>query len=161
MEISGIWKYLDNVWIVTGLVLVLLVSLLKMLSVNNLNSRKSKQQMQKGINYLFVLGLSGVILSTLFSQSDNLTALQQNDTSLFDATSFPTQDTANIKASQAVGNDSGAAVGTGSSADFNQLLHVMPARTRSERPNTADQRSKDDSGAAINVDEDDFSEEKK
>ena len=154
MEIFSVWKYLDNVWVVSGWVLVMLISLLKMLSVDNLNNRKTKQQMYKGINYLLVLSLTGMALSSLFSQNSNLTALQQAGTDLFDFTSIPNQDHIDAK-SQSISNDSSTAVNTAGSADFDQLLHVMPDRTRSERPNTVNQQIRGDSGA-INPDEDDF-----
>ncbi len=154
MEISSMWEYLDNVWIVSGLILVILISLLKTLSANNLNNRKAKQQMYKGMNYLLVLSLTGMALSALFPPSSNLTVLQQADTDLFDSASFPNQDHINVK-SQSIGNHSGIAVNTTVSADFDQPFHVMPDRTRSKRPNTVNQQSRGESGP-INAGEDEF-----
>lgn len=150
MEISSnILKYLDNIWILTGLVLIILVSLLKMLSVNNLNNRKTKQQMQKGINYLFVLGLTGMVLGTLFSQHSNVTTYQQTETDLFDATSFPNQGAADTQ-SPTIGIDAGAGA---ESADFDQRLLLMPDRIRSGRPNLVEQQEQDANGIANHGDE--------
>lgn len=149
METPNFWKYLDNIWILTGLVLVIAISLLKMLSVNNLNSRKSKQQLQKGINYLFVLGITGMALGILFSQNSNLTAPQQTKNNLLDAPSFPNQDAAHIQ-SPSIGIDADAGAG---SADFNQRLFLMPERIRSERPKLGEQQSQHDNDIANNGDE--------
>ncbi|MDV6344997.1 hypothetical protein [Nitrosomonas sp. Is37] len=147
MEASNFWKYLDNIWILTGLVLVIVVSLLKMLSVNNLNSRKSKQQLQKGINYLFVLGITGMALGILFSQNSNLTAPQQTNNDLLDSVSFPNHD---VK-SQSLGTDTGAAVDASGSAGINQQLLIKSGRTRPERPDTVNQQSKEDSSMTANT----------
>lgn len=152
MEDSSVWGYLDNVWILTGLVMVILVSLLKMLSINNQNNRKTKQQLQKGVNYLFVLGLTGMALGTLFSQNSNLTSFQQSNTDLFG--SFPNQDYIDANSSQAQSAD--PAINAGGSADFNQFFHEMPDRTRSARPNAINQPSVEDNGIVVNASEDDF-----
>ena len=150
MEAFNFWKYLDNNWILTGLILVMVVSLFKMLSVNNQNSRKSKQQLQKGINYLFVLSITGMALSILFSQNSNQTTSQQ--TSL----SFPTQDAIDYRSPQSFGSDADNAVNVGDSTNFNPLLNIMPDRMRSERPKTTDQQKKDDNSVITSDDEKDF-----
>ncbi len=150
METFNFWKYLDNIWILTGLILVIAVSLLKMLSVNNQNSRKSKQQLQKGMNYLFVLSITVMALGILFSQNSNLTAPQQT------SISFTNQDSIDLKSPQSFGRDADNAINAGGSTNFNQLLNVMPDRMRSERPKTADQQKKDDSGVITSTGEKDF-----
>ncbi|SDW43999.1 hypothetical protein [Nitrosomonas communis] len=150
METFNFWNYLDNIWVLTGLILVIAVSLLKMLSVNNQNSRKSKQQLQKGINYLFVLSITGMALSILFSQNSSQTTPQQ--TSL----SFPTQDAIDHRSPQSFGSDTDNAVNTGDNMNFNQLFNIMPDRVRSERPKTTDQQKKDDNSVITSDDEKDF-----
>ena len=150
MEAFNFWKYLDNNWILTGLILVMAVSLFKMLSVNNQNSRKSKQQLRKGINYLFVLSITGMALSILFSQNSNQTTSQQ--TSL----SFPTQDAIDHRSPQSFGSDADNAVNVGDSTNYNPLLNIMPDRMRSERPKTTDQQKKDDNSVITSDDEKDF-----
>jgi hypothetical protein len=150
METFNFWNYLDNIWVLTGLILVIAVSLLKMLSVNNQNNRKSKQQLQKGINYLFVLSITGMALSILFSQNSSQTTSQQ--TSL----SFPTQDAIDHRSPQSFGSDTDNAVNTGDSMNFNQLFNIMPDRVRSERPKTTDQQKKDEDSVITSDDEKDF-----
>jgi hypothetical protein len=150
METFNFWNYLDNIWVLTGLILVIAVSLLKMLSINNQNSRKSKQQLQKGINYLFVLSITGMALSILFSQNSSQTTSQQ--TSL----SFPTQDAIDYRSPQSFGSDTDNALNTGDSTNFNQLFSIMPDRVRSERPKTTNQQKKDDDSVITSDDEKDF-----
>ena len=150
METFNFWNYLDNIWVLTGLILVIAVSLLKMLSVNNQNSRKSKQQLQKGINYLFILSITGMALSILFSQNSSQTTSQQ--TSL----SFPTQDAIDHRSPQSFGSDTDNAVNTGDSMNFNQLFNIIPDRVRSQRPKTTDQQKKDDDSVITSNDEKDF-----
>lgn len=157
MEVSSVWNYLDNIWILSGLVLVILVSLLKMLSVNNLNNRKTKQQVQKGMNYLFVLGLTGMALGAMFTQNSNFTPLQQSNADLF-GPSFSNQDYLDAYSSQALSD--GVAVNAGGGADFARLFHTMPDRIRSERPNSVQSPINENSGVAINAGEDTFIEGK-
>ncbi|SFI56934.1 hypothetical protein [Nitrosomonas sp. Nm34] len=150
METFNFWNYPDNIWILTGLILVIAVSLLKMLSVNNQNSRKSKQQLQKGINYLFVLSITGMALSILFSQNSSQTTSQQTPLS------FPTQDAIDHRSPQSFGSDTDNAVNTGDSMNFNQLFSIMPDRVRSGRPKTTDQQKKDEDSVITSDDEKDF-----
>ncbi len=61
LETANVWEYLDNIWVLTGLVLVVFAGLLKSISGKKLNSPAVEKLMQKGINYLFILGLVGIV----------------------------------------------------------------------------------------------------
>lgn len=147
MESLVLWKYLDNVWILTGLALVILVCLLKLLSVGNLSDQKTRRQAFKGINYLFVLGITGMALGTLFSQYGGFAPSQQNNTDLFGTQSLPNQELIDAQ-SQSISHDTGGALGA---EGFNPLLHSLPDRTRSERPHLSKQKTDEDLESMVDI----------
>lgn len=144
MESLVLWKYLDNVWILAGLALVILVCLLKLLSVGNLSDQKTRRQAFKGINYLFVLGITGMALGTLFSQYGGFAPSQQTNADLFGTQTLPNQELIDAQSqsqSQSISHDTGSASGA---EGFNPLFHSLPDRTRSERPHPSKQKTHED-----------------
>ncbi|MDP2141624.1 MAG: hypothetical protein Q8L20_12520 [Gammaproteobacteria bacterium] len=130
METANVWEYLDNVWVLTGLVLVVFAGLLKSLSSMKLDNPAVERLMNKGVNYLFILGLVGIILGFVLPGTKNTDA---------------------PRITQTIDTNTGGAFNAGRDVNSNQSSLPAPDRPRSERPNTVNQQIKENSGIAINA----------
>lgn len=127
METANVWEYLDNVWVLVGLALVVFSGILKLLPVNNLDSPATERLLHKGINYLFILGLVSTILGFIVPEPNGKSEIMQT-----------------------ISNNRGTAINAVGNVNT-QPEPPTPDRSRQERQNTINQEIKDNSGIAINA----------
>lgn len=124
METANVWKHLKNIWVLAGLVLVVFTSLLKLLPVDVLDSPAIERLMDKGIDYLFILGLVCIVLGFVISRN---------------------------KISQTISKNTGTAINAVGDVNINQPSSTTSDRTQSIHPTSLNQQIKDNDGKAINA----------
>lgn len=131
MEKANVWEYLNNFWVLAGLVLVVFAGLLKSLSDKKLDNPAVENLMHKGINYLFILGIVGIVLGFVIPESKNTKTPEINQT---------------------ISNSSGTAINARGDVNYNQPSSPESDHTHRERPRSVNQQINDNSGIAINAD---------
>lgn len=86
--------------------------------------------MHKGINYLFILGLVGIVLGFVIPENKN---------------------TKTSEITQTINNSSGTSINAGGDVNNNQPSSPASDHTHQERPSSVNQQIKDNSGIAINA----------
>jgi len=130
METANVWEYLNNVWVLAGLVFVVFAGLLKTLSGKQLDNPAVERLMHKGVNYLFILGIVGIVLGFVMPEN---------------------KDTKTTEVTQTISNNSGTAINAGGDVNDNKPFSPESDRTHQERPSSVNQQIKDNSGVAINA----------
>lgn len=130
METANVWEYLNNVWVLAGLVLVVFAGLLNSLSDKKLENPAVEKLMNKGVNYLFILALVCIVLGFVVPESKNANI---------------------VESTQTISNSSGTAINASGNVDSNSSSFSGSDRTRQERPNKVNQQIDDNNGIAINA----------
>lgn len=129
VEIANVWEYLDNSWVLAGLVLIVLAGILRLLPVKNLDSPAIERLMHKGITYLFIFGLVSTVLGFIVPELKDKSQITQT-----------------------ISNNSGTSINAGGNVNATQSAPFIPDRSsHQEHPNTINQEIKDNSGIAINT----------
>jgi len=140
MDVSGVWEYLTNVWVLVGLVLVLFSSILMLLPVKILDSSAVFWLMRRGMNYLFILGLVSITLGFVQNNSNNQSDQERTSAKVESA-----------KTVQKIENGSGTAINSGGNVVFNQAYPMLQDCPTTEQAGFIDQQIKGNSGIAVNA----------
>lgn len=139
MEVSNVWEYLDNFWVLTGLVLVVFAGLLKLLPVKKISSLATERLIHKGINYLFILSLISIVLGFVPFQKDEQTPHSLDQVPIA------------AESTQAIDNNTGTAVNAGGNVSINQPPPPAQDRTDSGSSSNINQQINNNSGISINA----------
>lgn len=129
-DMTQLWEYLDNVWALAGLVLVVFTGLLKSLLGQKLENPAIEKLMHKGVNYLFILGLISIVLGFVVPESKKTKTSEINQT---------------------ITNSSGFTINAVGNVNLNSSSSSASDLTHQDYPSRVNQQIKDNSGTAINA----------
>ncbi len=151
MESTNIWEYLDNIWVLAGLVLVAFTGLLKLLPIKNLGRSATERLMHKGINYLFILGFVSIMLGFAISDKSKTTPYQNEADASSSPRSPTNQDHTEVESLQVIKGNKGTAINAAGDVSVNQPLPPTPDHAPSDLPGPIDQHIEGNNGIAINA----------